>query len=39
MYKINRGYVILDEDNDLVGWADTLEDAEQIVEELEQDNK
>lgn len=37
MYEINEGYVILDENGDLVGWADTFEDAEEIVTELEQE--
>ena len=34
-YEINQGYVVLDENMEVVDWFDTLEDAEKYVEELE----
>lgn len=33
-YSINEGYVILDENSELVEWFDTLEEAEQYIEEI-----
>jgi len=38
-YTINAGYVILDENSEIINWADTLEEAEKIVEELENDQE
>ena len=34
-YEINQGYVVLDENMEVVDWFDTLEEAEECVEELE----
>ena len=34
-YEINQGYVVLDENMEVVDWFDTLEEAEKYVEELE----
>lgn len=34
-YEINQGYVVLDENMKVVDWFDTLEEAEQFVEENE----
>lgn len=34
-YTISKGYIILDENSEVVDWADKLEDAEKIVEEFE----
>ena len=35
-YEINQGYVVLDENMEVVDWFDTLEEAEKYVEELEE---
>lgn len=35
MYTVNQGYVVLDENSDLVDWFDTEEDAYEFIEELE----
>ena len=35
-YTVNQGYVVLDENSEVVDWFDTLEDAEEYVEELEE---
>lgn len=34
-YTINQGYVVLDENSEIVDWFDTMEEAEACVEELE----
>ena len=34
-YTINQGYVVLDENSEIVDWFDTMEEAEAYVEELE----
>lgn len=34
-YEINQGYVVLDENMEIVDWFDTLEEAEKFVEENE----
>lgn len=33
-YSINEGYIILNENSELVEWFDTLEEAEKYVEEI-----
>lgn len=35
-YTVNQGYVVLDENSDIVDWFDTLEDAKTYAEELEE---
>lgn len=35
-YSINEGYVILDENSELVEWFDTLEEAERYIEDIKQ---
>lgn len=35
-YEINQGYVVLDENMEVVDWFDTFEEAEQFVEENEE---
>ena len=34
-YTINQGYVVLDENSEIVDWFDTIEEAEAYVEEME----
>lgn len=34
-YTVNKGYVILDENSEIIDWFDTLEDAEEYIRELE----
>lgn len=36
-YSICEGFVVLDENSEIVDWFDTKEDAESYVEELEED--
>lgn len=36
-YEINQGYVVLNENGEVVDWFDTLEDAELYVEQLEKE--
>ena len=36
-YSINQAYVVLNRDMEPVEWFDTLEDAEEYVEEMEQE--
>ena len=38
-YTINQGYVVLNENSEVVDWFDTLEDAEEYVEQLEENEK
>lgn len=35
-YEINQGYVVLDENMEIVDWFDTLEEAEHFVDENEE---
>lgn len=35
-YTINQGYIVLDENSNMVDWFDTIEEAEECVEELEE---
>lgn len=34
-YTISEGYVVLDENSEIVDWFDTLEEAEKYIKELE----
>ena len=34
-YSINQGYIVLNENMEVVDWFDTLEGAEEYVEKLE----
>ena len=34
-FTINQGYVVLDENSEVIDWFDTIEDAENYIEELE----
>lgn len=34
-YTINQGYVVLDENSEVVDWFDTIEEAEDCVEKME----
>lgn len=36
-YTVNQGYVVLDENGEIVDWFDTQEEAEEYAESLEQD--
>ena len=36
-YSICEGFVVLDENSEIVDWFDTLEDAETYVEEQEEE--
>ena len=36
-YTVNQGYVVLDENSEIVDWFDTQEEAEEYAESLEQD--
>lgn len=36
-YTISQGYIILDENSEIVDWFDTLEEAESFIEESEED--
>ena len=36
-YSICEGFVVLDENSEIVDWFDTFEDAESYVEEQEED--
>lgn len=38
-YSINQEYMVLDEDMEVVNWFDTLEDADEYVEQLEEEKK
>lgn len=38
-YSINQEYIVLDEDMEVVNWFDTLEDAEEYVEQLEEEKR
>ena len=38
-YSINQEYMVLDEDMEVVNWFDTLEDAEEYVEQLEEEKR
>ena len=33
-YTVNEGYIVLDENMEVVDWFDTLEEAEEYAEEL-----
>ena len=35
-YTIQEAVVVLDENSDVMGWFDTVEDAEAYIEELEE---
>ena len=36
-YTINEGYIVLDENSNMVDWFDTMEEAEEYVKELEEE--
>lgn len=36
-YTINQGYVVLDENSQIIDWFDTMEEALELIEELEED--
>ena len=36
-YTVNQGYVVLDENSEVVDWFDTFEEAEEYAEELNEE--
>ena len=38
-YSINQGYVVINENMEVVDWFDTFEDAEEYIEQLEEESE
>lgn len=36
-YTVNQGYVVLDENSEVVDWFDTFEEADEYAEELNEE--